>query len=85
MIANGCIIEGDIENSIISRAVKIGKGSRLKNCIIMQKCSIGDNCVLENVILDKDVTVGNDTVMTGSKNTPFVVRKGTVQGALMNS
>ncbi|MCE4051245.1 MULTISPECIES: sugar phosphate nucleotidyltransferase [Bacillaceae] len=85
MIANGCIIEGDVENSIISRAVKIGKGSRLKNCIIMQKCSIGDDCVLENVILDKDVMVGNETVMTGSKNTPFVVRKGTVQGALMNS
>jgi glucose-1-phosphate adenylyltransferase len=36
-------------------------------------------------MIDKDVMVGNETVMTGSKNTPFVVRKGTVQGALMNS
>lgn len=85
MVANGCFIEGDIESSVISRAVKIGKGSVLKNCIIMQKCTIGENCRLENVILDKDVTVESGTVMSGSINSPFVVRKGKVQGALMNS
>jgi glucose-1-phosphate adenylyltransferase len=85
MIANGCLIEGDITNSIISRAVKLGKGSSLKNCIIMQKCTIGENCHLDSVILDKDVIVESGTVMTGTASSPFVVRKGTVQGALMNS
>lgn len=85
MIANGCFIEGDITNSIISRAVKIGKGSSLKNCIIMQKCTIGENCNLDSVILDKDVIVESGTVMMGTASSPFVVRKGTVQGALMNS
>ncbi|WP_445489306.1 sugar phosphate nucleotidyltransferase [Niallia sp. 03133] len=85
MIANGCVIEGEIENSVVARAVKIGKGSVLKNCIIMQKCTIGENCMLDSVILDKDVTIENGAVMTGSINTPFVIRKGTVQGALMNS
>lgn len=85
MIANGCFIEGDITNSIISRAVKLGKGSSLKNCIIMQKCTIGENCHLDSVILDKDVIVESGTVMTGTASSPFVVRKGTVQGALMNS
>lgn len=85
MIANGSIIEGQVENSIIARAVKIGKGSIIKNCIIMQKCTIGDNCELDSVILDKDVMVENGTRMNGTLNSPFVVRKGTVQGALMNS
>lgn len=85
MIANGCVIDGEIENSVISRGVKVGKGSVLKNCIVMQKCNIGENCYLDSVILDKDVTVENDTKMTGTAKNPFVVRKGTVQGALMNS
>lgn len=85
MIANGCFIEGDITNSIVSRAVKVGKGSSLKNCIIMQKCTIGENCDLDSVILDKDVVVESGTVMIGTASSPFVVRKGTVQGALMNS
>ena len=57
MIANGCLISGTVENSIISRGVKIGKGSVIKNCIIMQKCQIEDNCYLDSVILDKDVKV----------------------------
>ncbi|MFE8703293.1 sugar phosphate nucleotidyltransferase [Cytobacillus sp. FJAT-54145] len=85
MIANGCLIEGTVENSIISRAVKIGKGSIIKNSIIMQKCQIGENCVLDSVILDKDVKVESGTIMSGSKDYPYVIRKGTVQGALMKS
>ena len=44
MVANGCIIDGTVENSIISRGVKIGKGAVIKNCIIMQKCNIEENC-----------------------------------------
>ena len=85
MIANGCIINGSIENSIVSRGVKIGKGSVLKNCIIMQKSQIADNCYLDSVILDKDVIVEAGTVLTGTAQDPYVIRKGTVQGALMNS
>lgn len=85
VVANGCLIEGTVENSIISRAVKIGKGSVVKNSIIMQKCQIGENCVLDSVVLDKDVKVNSGTMMYGTKDLPYVVRKGTVQGALMNS
>lgn len=85
MIANGCIIEGTVENSIISRGVKIGKGTVIKNSIIMQKCQIEDNCYLDSVILDKDVKIEQGTQLTGTRNKPFVIRKGTKQGALMNS
>lgn len=85
MIANGCLIEGKVENSIVSRAVKIGKGSVIKNCVIMQKCQIGENCVLDSIILDKDVKIESGTTLIGSKQSPYVIRKGTVQGALMNS
>jgi glucose-1-phosphate adenylyltransferase len=85
MIANGCLIQGTVENSIISRGVKIGKGVVIKNSIIMQKCQIEDNCYLDSVILDKDVKVEANTVLTGTASAPFVVRKGTKQGALMKS
>ena len=50
-------IEGHVENSMIARGVRIGKGTVIKNCIIMQKCQIEENCVLDSVILDKDVRV----------------------------
>lgn len=85
MIANGCLIAGNVENSIVSRGVKIGKDSTLKNCIIMQKSQIGENCHLDCVILDKDVKIEDGTVLSGTPESPYVIRKGTIQGALMNS
>jgi glucose-1-phosphate adenylyltransferase len=85
MIANGSIIEGQTDNSIIFRSVKIGKGSIVRNSIIMQKSQIGENCVLDGVIIDKDVKIEDGTILTGTAEVPYVVEKGTVQGALMNS
>ncbi|HYK74494.1 MAG TPA: sugar phosphate nucleotidyltransferase [Pseudoneobacillus sp.] len=85
MVANGCQIEGEVENSIIARGVRIGKGSSIKNCIILQKCSIGENCVLDSIILDKDVKIEDGTVIVGLPAKPHVIRKGTVQGALIKS
>ncbi|MBD8068542.1 sugar phosphate nucleotidyltransferase [Bacillus sp. PS06] len=85
MIANGCVIEGHVENCILFRGVKIGKGTVVKNSVIMQKSQIGENCELDAVILDKDVRIENGVHLHGTENLPNVLRKGTIQGALMNS
>lgn len=85
MIANGCVIEGEIENSIISRSVKIGKGTVVKHSVIMQKSQLGENCYLEYVIVDKDARIGDGVKLIGTPEQPIVIRKGTIQGALMKS
>jgi glucose-1-phosphate adenylyltransferase len=85
IVANGSIIKGTVENSILSRSVKVGKGTVIRNSIIMQKTQIGDNCVIDGVIMDKDVKIEDGTVIIGTKEKPYVIQKGTVQGALMNS
>lgn len=79
LIANGCMIQGEVENCIISRAVKIGKGAVIRNSIIMQKTQIEDNCVLDGVIIDKDVKIESGVKLTGTRENPYVVEKGTVQ------
>ncbi|WP_409297075.1 sugar phosphate nucleotidyltransferase [Peribacillus sp. SCS-26] len=84
MVANGCIIEGAVENSIISRSVKIGRGSVIKNCVIMQKSQIGEGCVLESVILDKDVRIEDGVKLIGTKDQPIVIKKGAVQKAVVS-
>jgi glucose-1-phosphate adenylyltransferase len=85
LIANGCKIEGHVENSIIFRGVHIGKDTVIKNSVIMQKSQIGDECLLDNVIADKDVKVEQAAVIKGSALLPYILRKRTIQGALMNS
>jgi len=74
-VANGCIIEGSVENSIIFRGVKIAKGAVVKNSIVMQKSEIGENASVINSILDKETQIGEGVRIAGSTLIPFVVEK----------
>lgn len=75
IIANGCIIEGTVENSVIFRGVKIGKGAVVKNSIVMQKSIIEDDAVVVNSILDKYVHIYEGANIVGNKAIPYVVEK----------
>lgn len=76
LVANGCVIEGRVENSVLFRSVKVHRGAYVNNCIIMQKCEIGPNAVLENIICDKDVKISSAKRMIGDKNYVMVIEKG---------
>ena len=75
IIADGCIIEGIVENSIISRGVLVHKGAEIKNSIILQNCEIKENSKLFNVIIDKNVIVNKDKQLNGDKEFPLVIEK----------
>lgn len=74
IIANGCYIEGKIENSIVSRRVYVGEGVTLKNCIILQNTKIGDNAVLEGVITEKGATIKEGERYVGSAESLVVIK-----------
>lgn len=78
LIANGSLLEGEVTDSILGRAVEIRKNSKLEKCIIMQKCVIEENCDLLYVIADKDVLIKAGSVLHGTKEKPMVIRKGSV-------
>lgn len=78
MVANGCIIEGAVENSILFRGVHIKKGSNVKNSIVMQDTLISEGCELENVILDKEVIIKDNNRLIGTSNYPIVIEKSYV-------
>ncbi|WP_281658810.1 glucose-1-phosphate adenylyltransferase subunit GlgD [Halobacillus sp. Cin3] len=75
MVANGCVIEGEVEDSILFRGVKVGEGAVVKNSIIMQRCEIEEGAVLENVILDKDCTISSGKTLIGAPEKPYVLAK----------
>ena len=75
LIADNCIIEGDIENCILFPGVRVGKGAVLRNCIIMKDTHIGAGCKLDYVITDKKVTLSSGLTLTGSPKLPVVVPK----------
>lgn len=76
LIADGCIIEGEVENSVLFRGVKVGKGAKVKNCILMQGTVVGDNAELNFLITDKNVSICENHILTSSPQYPMYVGKG---------
>ena len=76
LVADGCIIEGEVENSILFRGVKIGKGAKVKNCILMQGTVVGDNAEINYLITDKNVTISDNHTLTSAPSYPMYVGKG---------
>ena len=75
MAADGCVIEGDVENSVLFRGVKIAKGAKVKNCILMQDTVVEADACLEYVITDKNVTITSGKELKGTDSFPVFVAK----------
>ena len=76
MIADGCVIEGTVENSILFRGVKVGRNCTVKNCILMQDTITGENVFLNYVIADKNVVIRDGRMLSGCDVQPYYIEKG---------
>lgn len=78
LIADGCEIEGTVENCIVFRGAKISKGAVVKNCILMQDTYVGANVELNCVIADKNVVIKDNRKLSGHPSIPFHLNKGVI-------
>ena len=78
LISDGCLIEGTVENCVLFRGVKIGKGTVVKNCILMTDNIIGENCNLAYVVSDKNSVVRDNRVLAGCDVQPYFINKGSL-------
>ncbi len=75
-IANGCIVKGKVENSILSRNVRVHKGAKLKNCIVFTGSSIGRDTDLSYVVINQKVKVKEVKELKGDKDHIVVIGEG---------
>ena len=76
LIADGCIIEGEVKNSVLFRGVTVAKGAKVHNSIVMQGTTIGKDCNLQYIICDKNVVVNDNRVIIGFDTYPVYIAKG---------
>lgn len=76
ILADGCIIRGSVERSVLFRGVEIEEGAQVKGCILMQGARVGKGAKLECVILDKDVVVTPGAELKGTPAHTVIVQKG---------
>ncbi|MDF1509104.1 glucose-1-phosphate adenylyltransferase subunit GlgD [Robertmurraya sp. DFI.2.37] len=78
IIADGCIINGTVKNSVVFRGVKIKSGATVSNSIVMQDSEIGINATLNHIVTDKNVIIGENRMLCGHQTHPFYIDKGAI-------
>ena len=78
LIADGCVIEGEVENSILFRGVKVGRGAVIKNSILMQDTVVLEKSYLNCIITDKNVVITDGRTLSGCDVNPFYIRKNSI-------
>lgn len=76
LVADGCRLSGQVENSVIFREVKVDEGATVRDCVVMQGSTVEKGASIQYTILDKDVVVKAGTRLLGSPEHPLIIRKG---------
>ena len=77
-MADGCVLLGTADNSVLFRRVRLSTGAFVKNCVIMANCEIGIGAHLEYCILDKDVKINAGVKLIGTPEHPVILNRGDV-------
>ncbi len=75
LIADGCMIHGTVENSILFRDVTVEKGAVIKDSIVMQGSCICEDANIRYTILDKNVLITPGRTLMGAEATPLIINK----------
>ncbi len=78
LVADGCIIEGEVENSILFRGVRVEKGAKVSNCVLMQSTSIQEGAILKYAITDKNVRINPGRMLMGHSTYPLAIGKNEI-------
>ena len=76
IVADGCMLEGKAEDSVLFRQVTIEKGADVENSVIMNEAVIGAGAEVKYAILDKNVTVRPGAKLIGTRKNPVIVKRG---------
>jgi glucose-1-phosphate adenylyltransferase len=78
LMADGCVIEGEVKNSVLFRGVRVERGARVSNSIIMQDSIVQKDVSLNYVIMDKDSVIREGRTLMGYEAHPVMIEKGTI-------
>lgn len=78
LVADGCMIEGRVENSLLSRGVTVEKGAQVANCVLMQGTIVRKGASLAHVITDKNVVINENHALKGHESYPLAIAKNSV-------
>ena len=76
LVADGCMLEGAVKDSVLFRQVTVEEGAGIDHCVLMNDAVIGEGAELQYVILDKNVTVRPGAKLIGTEKNPIIIKGG---------
>lgn len=77
-LSSGCIVEGNVKDSLISRRSKIEKNASVENTMMFTDSKIKSGAQVKYAIVDKHVVIENDVRVEGTLENPVVIPKNTI-------
>lgn len=78
LVADGCRIEGVVENSILFPGAVVEEGAVVRNCVLFKEDIVRRGAQLSYIIADKDVEVLEGRTLMGHATYPIVLAKGSI-------
>ena len=78
IVADGCVIEGEVRGSVLFRGVRVGKNAAVENCVVLQDSAVGANSRLNYVVADKKVLIQEERSLQGFESYPVYIAKGSI-------
>lgn len=73
LVSSGCILNGEVTNSILFKEVYVGNNCTIRNSIILNDVYIGDNTYIENCIVESRDTIRANSSFVGKPDEIKVV------------
>lgn len=76
LVVEGCIVLGEVSNSVLFQGVTVGKNSKISNSVIMPNTKIADNVVVNKAIIGNNVTIRRNSLI-GISDDITLIAEGT--------
>lgn len=73
LVADGCMILGSVDHSILSHGVSVGENSKIKDSVIMPNVMIGKNVILEKCMIGEGAIIEDNIIIRNNNDEINVV------------
>lgn len=67
-ITQGCVIDGEVKNSVLFTGVKVGSGARIIDSVLMPGVVVEDGAVVTRALVADNVVIGKGAVVGDAKS-----------------
>ncbi|WP_276421270.1 glucose-1-phosphate adenylyltransferase [Lactococcus garvieae] len=80
LVGDGCYVDGEVTDSILSQNVHVQEGSTIEKSFIMSGAHIGKNVTIKYAILGEKAKIGDNVEIIGKPGDIAVIGHGEVRG-----